>query len=120
MTSLALWYNNAYGKTKNPALSTYKIKKIIFHFACDANATLTSKLLGINRNTINKYFMIFRQEIYEYQMSKFHSIIGDIELDESYFGASRVKGNKVKLKRGRGTSKQPVFALLRFASQENE
>ena len=30
------------------------------------------------------------------------------------------KGNKVKLKRGRGTSKQPVFALLRFASQENE
>ena len=64
--------------------------------------------------------MIFRQEIYEYQMSKFHSIIGDIEFDESYFGASRVKGNKVKLKRGRGTSKQPVFALLRFASQENE
>ena len=99
-------------KPNNRALSTYKIKKIIFHFACDANATLTSKLLGINRNTINKYFMICRQEIYEYQMSKFHSIIGDIELDESYFGASRVKGNKVKLKRGRGTSKQPVFGIF--------
>ena len=105
-------------KPNNRALSTYKIKKIIFHFACDANATLTSKLLGINRNTINKYFMLCRGEIYEYQMSKFHSIIGDIELDESYFGASRIKGNKVKLKRGRGTSKQPVFTLLRFASQE--
>ena len=57
--------------------------------------------------------MIFRQEIYEYQMAKFDKIIGNIELDESYFGASRIKGNKVKLKRGRGTSKQPVFALLR-------
>ena len=99
-------------KPNNRALSTYKIKKIIFHFACDANATLTSKLLGINRNTINKYFMICRQEIYEYQMSKFHSIIGEVELDESYFGATRIKGNKVKLKRGRGTSKQPVFGIF--------
>ena len=56
--------------------------------------------------------MIFRQEIYEYQMAKFDKIIGSVELDESYFGASRVKGNKVKLKRGRGTSKQPVFGVF--------
>ena len=64
----------------NRALSTYKIKKIIFHFVCDANATLTSKLLGINRNTVNRYFMIFRQEIYEYQMAKFDKIIGSVSL----------------------------------------
>ena len=43
--------------------------------------------------------MTFRQEIYEYQMAKFDKIIGSVELDESYFGASRIKGNKVKLKR---------------------
>ena len=51
-------------------------------------------------------------------MSKFHSIIGSVKLDESYFGASRIKGNKVKLKRGRGTSKQPVFALFRYAHKK--
>ncbi|MDY6120048.1 MAG: hypothetical protein SPI03_01730 [Campylobacter sputorum] len=29
--------------------------------------------------------MIFRQEIYEYQMAKFDKIIGSVELDESRF-----------------------------------
>jgi len=33
-------------------------------------------------------------------------------LDESYFGGKRVKGKKGKLKRGRGTNKQPVFGVF--------
>ncbi len=34
-----------------------------------------------------------------------------MELDESYFGAKRVRGRHGKLKRGRGTLKQPVFGI---------
>ena len=33
-------------------------------------------------------------------------------MDESYFGASRIRGNHTKLKRGSGTIKQPVFGIL--------
>lgn len=96
----------------NKPLSTYKIRKILFYFCHDINATQASKLLGINRNTINRYYAKFRQEIYNIQATKFKDIIGSVELDESYFGATRIRGNRIKLKRGRGTLKQPVFGIF--------
>ncbi len=40
-------------------------------------------------------------------------MIESLELDESYFGASRIRGYHGKLKRGRGTIKQPVFGLFK-------
>ena len=42
-------------------------------------------------------------------MDKFY---GGIELDERYFGAKRIRGYHGKLKRGRGTLKQPVFGIF--------
>ena len=39
-------------------------------------------------------------------------LVGNIELDESYFGAKIVRGFHGKLKRGRGTLKQPVFGVF--------
>lgn len=39
-------------------------------------------------------------------------LLGAAEVDESYFGANRIKGNRCKLKRGRGTQKQPVFGIF--------
>ena len=56
--------------------------------------------------------MIFRRAIYVWQMKEFEKIFGEVELDESYFGAKRKRGFHGKLKRGRGTLKQPVFGLL--------
>ncbi len=82
----------------NQPLSKYKIRKILFCFCLDLNATTTSKMLAINRNTVNKYYLKFRDFIYKYQMNKFDTIIGHIELDESYFGATRIKGSHIKKK----------------------
>lgn len=81
----------------NGALITYKKKKIIKCFILDINATTTSKLLAINKNTINRYFNIFRQAIYEYQMEKFDNLIGHIELVESYFLLHFVRNCKQKV-----------------------
>ncbi len=39
-------------------------------------------------------------------------ITGEAEIDESYFGAKRIRGISCKLKRGRGTLKQPVFGVF--------
>ena len=93
-------------------LSRYKIKKIIRCFCLDFTATQTSKLLEFNRKTINRYYIIFRYVIAYNQYNEFQKFVGKIELDESYFGARRARGFHGKLKRGRGTMKQPVFGIF--------
>jgi transposase len=94
-------------------ISTFKIKKIIKCFCLDFNASKTALLLGLNRNTINHWYDVFRRAIYAHQYREFKMIMGEAELDESYFGARRIRGLKVKLKRGRGTRKQPVFGIMK-------
>ena len=96
----------------NSKLSKYKVKKIIQCFCIDIDATKTAQLLSLNRNTINRWYGIFRQVIYEYQMGQKNQLYGSIEVDESYFGAKRQRGYHGKLKRGRGTLKQPVFEIF--------
>jgi len=100
-------------KLNRAKISTYKIKKIIDFFSEDILASKTASLLDINRNTINHWYNIFRLAIYAWQSKEFEKIFGEAEIDESYFGAKRKRGFRGKLKRGRGTCKQPVFGLLK-------
>ncbi len=93
-------------------ISKYKIKKIMRYFCVDITATQTSKLIGISRKTVNRYYNSFRSKIYNHQIEEFKRFVGDVELDESYFGAKRMRGYHGKLKRGRGTLKQPVFGIF--------
>ena len=95
---------------KYAPISIYKLKKIISCFCLDLTATQTSLLLGVNRNTVNKYFNKFRIKIYYHQVSEMSKFVGEIEMDESYFGPRRVKGRSTK--RGRGTHRQPVFGIF--------
>ena len=81
-------------------------------FCIDIDATKTAKLLGLNRETVNRYFMLFRESIYWHQMNLKNQFFGEIKMDESYFEAKRVQGKSGKLKRGRGTQKQPVFGIF--------
>jgi hypothetical protein len=70
---------------KEAKLSSYKIKKIIKCFSLDITASKTAKLLGINRNTINHCYNVFRRAIYAHQYKEFKQIFGETEIDESYF-----------------------------------
>jgi transposase len=79
----------------------------------DILASKTAPLVGLNRKTINHWYGRFRLAIYAWQMKEFEQLIGEAEADESYFGAKRKRGYRGKLKRGRGTQKQPVFGLLK-------
>ena len=94
----------------NKKLSDYRIKKIIECFCIDIEASKTALLLKLNRNTVNRYYGIFRKLIYDNQTREFHRMIGVVEIDESYFGARWPRG--VPTKRGRGTHKQPVFGIF--------
>jgi len=98
---------------KDGKISWYRVKKIIECFCLDITASKTALLLGLNRNTINHYYKKFRLAIYAHQYQEFKKMFGEVELDESYFGAKRKRGFAGKLKRGRGTLKQPVFGILK-------
>ena len=90
-------------------LSRYKIRKIILCFAEDITASSASKILHINRNTINAYYNEIREKILQHSLKEQEKELGEFELDESYFGARRVRG-----KRGRGAAgKTPVLGLLK-------
>ncbi len=90
-------------------ISEAKFREIINYFSLDLNAVQISELTHLSRHTINKYLNAIRHRIYELSTSQFDSLKGQIEVDESYFGAKRVKG-----KRGRGAlGKTIVFGLLK-------
>lgn len=94
---------------KRHRLSDYTVKKILRCFCADLTAVQTAEVLGFNRKTIDRYFSIFRERILEYEHEQLAPFSGEIELDESYFGARRVRG-----KRGRGAAgKTPVFGVLK-------
>ncbi len=88
---------------ENSKLSRFKVAKIIDCFCIDIDATKTAQLLGLNRKTINRYFLAFRKLVYEHQYAEKEQFVGVIEVDESFFGPTRLRGRPGPRKRGRGT-----------------
>ena len=90
-------------------LSKYKIRKILEVFCNDLNASIAAQILRLNRNTVNRYYNLFREVIFRETILLLEKELGVFEADESYFGARRVRG-----RRGRGAAgKTPVFGLLK-------
>lgn len=78
---------------KHSHLSKIKINKIIRCFIFDddeygreVTASVVAKILHINRKTVNRYYTMFRQAIYNYQKDK-PKYLGD---DYKYFEKSRL------------------------------
>ena len=88
-------------------VSEAKFRDLIKFFSLDLSAQQIAILTKLNRNTINRYLKLIRKRIAELCESE-TPFKGEIEVDESYFGAKRVRG-----KRGRGAAgKTPVFGIL--------
>ena len=93
-------------------LSEYKIKKVLWYFCIDVEASKAAMILGINRNTVNRWYGLFRRAIYEHQMDLKEQFIGDIAVDEHYLDNTQICGFHEKTKRGHETGKQPVFGIF--------
>ena len=97
---------------KYSKISDYRLKKLMRCFCSDIDATKTAEIIGLNRNTLNRYFTIFREAILKKQLSVTKKFFGEVELDEAYFEAKKLRGINMPQKRGRGTWKQAVFGVL--------
>src|SRR3989344_6246478 len=93
---------------KHTHISEVKFRAVLKCFSEDFTASQTALLTNISRNTINGLFAKFRLRILDLTTSR-EGLSGEVEVDESYFGARRVRG-----KRGRGAlGKIPVVGLLK-------
>lgn len=85
------------------------MRQIIKYFALDLTAQKTALLTNLTRKSVNQIYLKIRNRIAQEceRASPFSNC--EIEVDESYFGARRVRG-----KRGRGAgSKQIVFGIYK-------
>ena len=92
---------------KRAHISERKFQQIIRLFSADLDASQIAKLTDLNRNTVNRYLKKIRQGLVQYcdLQSPFS---GEVEVDESFFGARRIKD-----KRGRGAyGKTIVFGIF--------
>ena len=85
-----------------------KFREIIKYFALDLTANKTAELTGLTHKTVNQIYLKIRQRLAEDSVRQ-SPFSGEVEVDESYFGARRVKG-----KRGRGAGgKTIVFGIYK-------
>jgi transposase-like protein len=72
-------------------ISRYKVERIFSCFFDDFTATQTSKILAVNRNTINLWYNRFREAIVRVSIEESkhfkekYELESEFELDESYF-----------------------------------
>ena len=85
------------------------MRQLVRRFALDLTASHAAKLTGLSRRSVTAIFLKIRERIAEecQRASPFSAC--EVEVDESYFGARRVRG-----KRGRGASgKTIVFGIFK-------
>ena len=94
---------------KRSRIAEWKFRLLLRYFALDLPSSNVAALTGLTHKTVNPIFLKIRRRLA--QDCERHSPLsaGEVEVDESYFGARRVRG-----KRGRGASgKTIVFGLLK-------
>ena len=80
-----------------------KLRQLIRCFVMDFTATDTAEMTGVSVRSVNNIYLKLRARLAE--SNSFSPLQGAVEVDESYFGARRVRG-----KRGRGAyGKSIVF-----------
>jgi transposase-like protein len=90
-------------------ISAKKFRQLLRLFALGLTATDVAQLTGLTRKSVTVIFLKIRVHLAEECERQSPLSAGQVEVDESYFGARRVRG-----KRGRGAGgKTIVFGLLK-------
>ena len=93
--------------SKRARISEAKIREVVPYVAADLTALQAAALSGLNRNTVNRLYRGVRERMLLACEAQ-RRLVGIVEVDESFFGARRVKG-----RRGRGAyGKTVVFGIF--------
>ena len=93
--------------SKRARISEAKIREVVRYVAADLTALQAAALSGLNRNTVNRLYRGVRERMLLACEAQ-RRLVGVVEVDESFFGARRVKG-----RRGRGAyGKTVVFGIF--------
>ena len=93
--------------TNRSKISEAKTRQLIRLFSLDLDAGQIATIIGLNRNTVNRYLAAIRERIAQF-CEQISPVSGQVEVDESYFGG------KHSGKRGRGAGgKVIVFGLFK-------
>ena len=101
--------NKYYARSK---ISEAKFRRLLRCFALDLTATETAVMTGLSVRSVNAIYLRIRERLAEACETQ-SPFSGQVKIDESYFGPTRVRG-----KRGRGAGgKTIVFGILKRAGQ---
>lgn len=78
-------------------VSEPKFRQVLKLFSSDIPTLTTAHLISLNKNTTHLVYSKIRSRLVELEQKETELLTGEVEVDESYFGARRVRG-----KRGRG------------------
>ena len=94
---------------KGTHISERKFRALLKLFCADIAASKAAVLLNLSTKTVQRIYTLLRERVLSLVAKENSPLTGEVEIDESYFGARRVRG-----KRGRGASgKTPVIGLLK-------
>ena len=79
---------------KSARISEGKFRALLRLFAADLPALTSTELLRLNYRTTHRIYTLLRQRIVQLTRTEFHPLGGEIEVDESYFGPTRVRGQR--------------------------
>ena len=79
--------------TKRSRISEAKIREVVRYVAADLTALQAAALSGLNRNTVNRLYRGVRDRM-RLACEAQRRLFGVVEVDESFFGARRVKGRR--------------------------
>lgn len=97
------------GYARHAHISAAKFRQVLKLFCADIPALTVAGLVGLSVQSTQRFYDRLRLRILEMAVDEARPFAGEVEIDESYFGARRVRG-----KRGRGAAgKTPVIGLLK-------
>jgi transposase-like protein len=92
---------------RHARVSEVKLREVLKYFCADLTASQAGELAGLECKTALRLFTLFRERMAALAANEC-PFEGAVEIDESYFGANRVRG-----RRGRGAGRKiPVFGIL--------
>jgi transposase len=94
---------------KSSKLSEAKFREVLKFFSTDIPSLKTAELTNLNKNTVHGIYSKLRERLAELSLDENEPFQGEVEVEESYFGAKRIRGKRDRGARG----KIPVVGVLK-------